>query len=264
MSLPTPLLSKTVQSLSKTKVSELARLRQTYESRKDEILESAKSSSDSHERLKVLLAGVKALKPPSAPGHESIENIERWLAQSVYDSSIPEDLLAKLEGQLREKLELQAKVAFAKCSFPKALQRCRAASGFGTCRGRRHWFSLVSAARAARLVSSRGNNRLQPDAPARSGPRTCDDSMSAGTPRCSGRQDIAALPASRGRALATCASCLGRVECGIPPGEVFAKTVHLEAPANRGGIGAVRQRDTSLPGHSGLHAMMHFGCLRCD
>ena len=105
--LPSPILSETIQSLTKTKIHELTKLRNGYESRKAFILTDAKHS-DVRQRLKILLAGVDELKPPSAPDHESIANIQRWLDQSAYDTSIPEEMLCKFESQLREKLDLQS------------------------------------------------------------------------------------------------------------------------------------------------------------
>lgn len=107
MAPPTSGLSKTLQTLTQTKIREITKQRKKYEDKKQAILAKANSNAgDQRELVTHLLSGVKE----SIPGAETdsmLFNIRRWLDQSRFDSSIPDEMLKSFEEQLRTKLEHQ-------------------------------------------------------------------------------------------------------------------------------------------------------------
>ncbi|KAF7114229.1 hypothetical protein CNMCM5793_007807 [Aspergillus hiratsukae] len=101
-------LSQTIQSLTLSKIRELEKLRNAYQSRKSEILRSSAACDDHFERLKHLLAGTKELYP-GASRDITIGHIERWLDQARYDSSIPSKMLEGFEETLISKLDAHSR-----------------------------------------------------------------------------------------------------------------------------------------------------------
>ncbi|RDK46604.1 hypothetical protein M752DRAFT_104207 [Aspergillus phoenicis ATCC 13157] len=101
-------LSQTLQSLTQSKIRELEKRRKSYEARKLAILEAAQSTQDPRRRLKYLLNGAKVLYP-SAATDPTMANIERWIHQSSYDSSIPPQKLHEFETELLRKLNIQSR-----------------------------------------------------------------------------------------------------------------------------------------------------------
>ncbi|GKZ33807.1 hypothetical protein AbraIFM66950_003889 [Aspergillus brasiliensis] len=101
-------LSQTLQSLTQSKIRELEKRRKRYEARKAAILKAANSTQDPRRRLKYLLNGAKELYP-SASTDPTMTNIERWVHQSSYDSSIPLPMLHEFETQLLRKLNIQSR-----------------------------------------------------------------------------------------------------------------------------------------------------------
>jgi hypothetical protein len=108
MASPTSVLSKTLQSLTLTKIRELEKQRKTYEARKSEFLGKAAASTDQSDRLACLLDGIRELYPPASKD-KSLQNMERWLDQSRYDASIPSATLASFETRLRGTLDIQSR-----------------------------------------------------------------------------------------------------------------------------------------------------------
>lgn len=94
METTTPMFSKTLQSLTQSKIRELAKQQIAYKSEKANILTAATQHTDLRDNIACILQGVKELLPDSARNSKS-SNIERWLDQARYDSSIPQ---AKLES----------------------------------------------------------------------------------------------------------------------------------------------------------------------
>ncbi|RHZ66727.1 uncharacterized protein CDV56_105863 [Aspergillus thermomutatus] len=101
-------LSQTIQSLTLSKIRELEKLRNTYQSRKFEILKSSAACDDQFDRLKHLLAGAKELYP-GASRDVTIGHIERWLDQARYDSSIPSKMIEGFEETLIAKLDAHSR-----------------------------------------------------------------------------------------------------------------------------------------------------------
>jgi hypothetical protein len=90
-------LLQTIQSLTLSKIRELEKLRNTYQSRKSEILRVSAACDDRVDRLTRLLAGTKEVYP-GASKDITIGHMERWLDQARYDSSIPSKVI---EGSKR-------------------------------------------------------------------------------------------------------------------------------------------------------------------
>jgi hypothetical protein len=105
---PNTALSQTIQSLTLSKIRELEKLRNTYQSRKSEILRVSAACDDQLDRLRHLLAGTKELYP-GVSKDVTISHIERWLDQARYDSSIPSKMLEGLEETLISKLDAHSR-----------------------------------------------------------------------------------------------------------------------------------------------------------
>lgn len=108
MASPTSVLSKTLQSITLTKIRELESRRNSYETRKRTFLDKANASTDQRDRLASLIEAFKELYPGAAKDG-ALANTERWLTQSRYDASIPASKLASFDQQLRAKLDIQSR-----------------------------------------------------------------------------------------------------------------------------------------------------------
>lgn len=108
MAPPTSGLSKTLQTLTLTKIREINKQQQKYEDKKQKILAKAESNQDDQRKLVAdLLSGVKE-SVPGASSDYGLSNIHRWLDQSRFDASIPNEMLKTFEKHLRAKLETQS------------------------------------------------------------------------------------------------------------------------------------------------------------
>ncbi|KXG53372.1 reverse transcriptase [Penicillium griseofulvum] len=99
-----PYLSRTLQSLTRSKIHELEKHRNTYESRKAEILATASKCPTLRERVAQLLVGTKSLSQ-GAESDSEIANIEHWVEQARFDSSIPSERLEGFEQHLHDRLD---------------------------------------------------------------------------------------------------------------------------------------------------------------
>ncbi|KAI0856322.1 hypothetical protein F4860DRAFT_506817 [Xylaria cubensis] len=110
MAQPSLVLSQTMQSISLTKIRELEKQRDRYESRKNEVLAAAeKHPDDIRERITELLRGVQNLCETELAQDTRVLNVDVWLQQSAYDASIPFKMLQSYEALLRSKLEVQSR-----------------------------------------------------------------------------------------------------------------------------------------------------------
>ncbi|CAG9985076.1 unnamed protein product [Clonostachys byssicola] len=96
--------SKTLQSITLTKIRELEKQRERYEAQKNQLLQDADSYADQLVRIRKLLHGVVKICPDQRD--DSIENIHHWLNQAKYDNSVPQELVDQYEHSLRSKLEV--------------------------------------------------------------------------------------------------------------------------------------------------------------
>lgn len=99
-----PYLSRTLHSLTRSKIHELGKQRDAYESRKVEALASADQSPTLRERVEHLLVSTRKLFPDLEFDPE-VSNIKHWVEQARFDSSIPTEKLEGFEKYLRNKLE---------------------------------------------------------------------------------------------------------------------------------------------------------------
>ncbi|CAI7612276.1 unnamed protein product [Penicillium pancosmium] len=99
-----PYLSRTLQSLTRSKIHELEKQRDAYELRKVEALTGADQCPTLRERVEHLLVSTRKLLPVLNRDAE-ISNIEHWVDQARFDSSIPTQKLEGFEKYLRNKLE---------------------------------------------------------------------------------------------------------------------------------------------------------------
>ncbi|KAJ0312324.1 hypothetical protein COL5a_002004 [Colletotrichum fioriniae] len=104
----TSVLSKTLHSITGTKIRELEKQRTQYESRKTKILQEADENTDQGDRISCLLRGVKELYSKGRDGDPGVDNIDNLLAQSKYDTSVPPSMLQLSEDLLRSKLDVQS------------------------------------------------------------------------------------------------------------------------------------------------------------
>ncbi|KAJ5216273.1 reverse transcriptase [Penicillium cinerascens] len=103
-----PYLSRTLQSLTRSKIHELGKQRNAYESRKAETLASAAQRPALRDRVAHLLAGTKELAPGACQDND-ISNIEHWVEQARYDSSIPAEKLVGFETHLHNALDAHSR-----------------------------------------------------------------------------------------------------------------------------------------------------------
>jgi hypothetical protein len=108
MATPKSVLSKTLQSITLSKIRELESRHKSYENRKSEYVAKADAAADERDRLACLLEAVRELYP-AASKDAGLNNLQRWLDQSRYDASIPISKLASFNRQLRAKLDIQSR-----------------------------------------------------------------------------------------------------------------------------------------------------------
>lgn len=108
MASPRSVLSKTLQSITLSKIRELESRHKSYETRKSEYLAKADAAADERDCLACLLEAVKELYPPAAKD-SGLTNLKRWLDQSRYDASVPVSKLASFNRQLRAQLDIQSR-----------------------------------------------------------------------------------------------------------------------------------------------------------
>ena len=109
MSSSTAALSRTLKSITITKIAELEKQRKSFAACKHALLEAAEQA-EPNKRQKVLglLKGVEGLDLPSS-SDVSLLNMKRWLGQSYFDDSIPEEMLQSFDKQLRCQLDVQTR-----------------------------------------------------------------------------------------------------------------------------------------------------------
>ncbi|KAI1820534.1 hypothetical protein F4861DRAFT_54483 [Xylaria intraflava] len=110
MAQPPHVLSQTMKSISLTKIRELEKQRDKYESRKNKVLAATeKHTGDIRERITELLRGVNDLCETELSQDHGVQNVNIWLQQSSYDASMPTQMLQSYEALLRSKLEVQSR-----------------------------------------------------------------------------------------------------------------------------------------------------------
>jgi len=109
MSSSTAALSRTLKTITLTKIRELEKQRKAYAHSKNAVLQAAKEvDADPRAKISLLLKGVEDLNP-SYSSEVDLSNIHRWLEQSHFDSSIPDSMLHEFEDELRSQLDVQTR-----------------------------------------------------------------------------------------------------------------------------------------------------------
>jgi hypothetical protein len=122
MSSPSSVLSQTLQSITTTKIRELRKQRDAFETRKAKVLEDYARAKDHEAGIRVLLAGLGVSDMSDVPApttgvvlinHHSqdpeLKNIHRFLDQSCYDPSISSSMLQDFAAGLRLRLDQQSR-----------------------------------------------------------------------------------------------------------------------------------------------------------
>jgi hypothetical protein len=113
--------SETLQSITTTKLEELAKQRLSFESQHTTLLETASKEDDPLKRLSILVQGAKiCLGVQSVNGRVSVsstgntgletdlKNIDRFLEQARYDPSVSPKVLEDWEKSIRQYLSIQS------------------------------------------------------------------------------------------------------------------------------------------------------------
>ncbi|KAK8001945.1 hypothetical protein PG991_014167 [Apiospora marii] len=109
MAPPVSVLSRTLQSISVTKIREIEKERARYEESKRAVLAKAdRFPDDPRGRVATLLHGVWEVCPDLMWVNQ-VKNIKHWLQQAQYDASVPADMFKTWEELLRSKLEVQSR-----------------------------------------------------------------------------------------------------------------------------------------------------------
>ncbi|KAE8446090.1 hypothetical protein EG329_012598 [Mollisiaceae sp. DMI_Dod_QoI] len=109
MSSSTAALSRTLKTITLTKINELEKQRKAYARSKNAILAAAHEAPHQREKVLRLLEGVEDLNHASSSPSIDVSNIRRFLFQSHYDSSIPDATLKDFEAQLLAHLDVQTR-----------------------------------------------------------------------------------------------------------------------------------------------------------
>ncbi|CAG9949799.1 unnamed protein product [Clonostachys rosea f. rosea IK726] len=105
MATQTSALSQTLESITLTKIQELEKQRDKYETKKADILHEAGEYTDLRTRIASLIVGVREIYPECTSDRD-VKNIHYWLNQSMHDVNVPDELLNNYEEVLRSKLEV--------------------------------------------------------------------------------------------------------------------------------------------------------------
>lgn len=97
------ILSQTLQSVTVTKIEELAKQRNSFEQRKATVLQAADRAHDLRKKVAELYATVNEL---DGSADAELTNIDRWLQQSQYDPTVRSETLHKFEKALRSRLDV--------------------------------------------------------------------------------------------------------------------------------------------------------------
>lgn len=112
MATESKLLSQTLQSITKTKMREQDKRRQTFEASKSKLLESSTELTNDLERVKALLDGYKGLACSNKgvdhideDREEMMRNVAQYIEQAHHDPSVSSETIANFERTLQNKLE---------------------------------------------------------------------------------------------------------------------------------------------------------------
>ncbi|KAI3401031.1 hypothetical protein diail_736 [Diaporthe ilicicola] len=111
------ILSQTLLSLTNTKLAQLDKQKDAYNSRKQLLIDRVDAQADSNNRVLELVEGVKDLPSMTSSAHNSmisVENLNRFIQQAQYDPAVTKLFVEEHESLIRNELQVQSnRYAFA-------------------------------------------------------------------------------------------------------------------------------------------------------
>lgn len=111
--------SQTLNSITATKLQVLSKQHSDFTSHKQQVLDSVKAAIEPHEKLRLLVEGIKSWRSTdttagsttSTPHSAFLRNVEKFLKQAQHDPSIEDTIISEWETKLTQSLEKE-KVKF--------------------------------------------------------------------------------------------------------------------------------------------------------
>lgn len=111
------ILSQTLLSITNTKLAQLDKQKDAYNSRKRVLIDSADAQTDSNKRARELVEGFKDLPSMTSSTLNptmSLENLNRFIQQAEHDPAVTNDFIQEYESLVRNELQVQSnRYAFA-------------------------------------------------------------------------------------------------------------------------------------------------------
>lgn len=111
------ILSQTLLSITNTKLAQLDKQKDAYNSRKRVLIDSANAQTDSNKRARELVEGFKDLPSMTSSTLNptmSLENLNRFIQQAEHDPAVTNDFIQEYESLVRNELQVQSnRYAFA-------------------------------------------------------------------------------------------------------------------------------------------------------
>ncbi|KAI7773340.1 hypothetical protein LA080_011211 [Diaporthe eres] len=111
------ILSQTLLSITNTKLAQLDKQNDAYNSRKRVLIDSANAHTDSNKRARELVEGFKdlpSMKSSTLNPTMSLENLNRFIQQAEHDPAVTNAFIQEYESLVRNELQVQSnRYAFA-------------------------------------------------------------------------------------------------------------------------------------------------------
>lgn len=105
------ILSKTLLSITNTKLAQLDKQKDAYNSRKRLLIDSADAHPDSNKRARELVEGFKDLPSMTSSTLNtmmSLENLDRFIQQAQHDPAVTDAFIQEYESLVRNELQVQS------------------------------------------------------------------------------------------------------------------------------------------------------------
>lgn len=105
------ILSKTLLSITNTKLAQLDKQKNAYNSRKRLLIDSADAHTDSNKRARELVEGFKDLPSMTSSTLNtimSLENLDRFIQQAQHDPAVTDAFIQEYESLIRNELQVQS------------------------------------------------------------------------------------------------------------------------------------------------------------
>lgn len=111
------ILSKTLLSITNTKLAQLNKQKDAYNNRKRLLIDTANAQSDSNKRVRELVEGIKHLPSMTSSTLNpmlSLDNLNRFVQQAQHDPAVTGSFVEEYESLVRNELQIQSnRYAFA-------------------------------------------------------------------------------------------------------------------------------------------------------